>query len=72
MSSAWMTVAAVAESEGVSARTVLRWIEHGELRARRQPGGRVRVHVDWYAEMIERGSEPRRILASVGDEEGVK
>jgi excisionase family DNA binding protein len=59
--SAWLTVAQVAEEEQVSARTVLRWIEAGHLRARRQPGGRLRVHRDWYAEMT--GDE--RILAAV-------
>jgi excisionase family DNA binding protein len=49
----WLTVADVAESEGVSPRTVLRWIEQGHLRARRQPGGRLRIHSDWYEDMIE-------------------
>jgi excisionase family DNA binding protein len=68
MSSLWMTVAAVAESEGVSARTVLRWIEQGHLRARRQPGGRLRIHADWYSAMVEQGESLGRILAAVGDE----
>jgi excisionase family DNA binding protein len=63
--SAWLTIAQVAEEEQVSPRTVLRWIEQGHLSARRQPGGRLRVHVDWYAEMTETG----RMLAAVGDEE---
>ena len=67
---AGMTVAQVAESEGVSARTVLRWIERGHLRARRQPGRRLRIHRDWYAEMVEQGELGGRILAAVGDEGG--
>jgi excisionase family DNA binding protein len=70
MSRVWMTVAAVAEEEGVSARTILRWIEHGHLEARRQPGGRLRIHADSYREMVERGREAGRILAAVGDEGG--
>ncbi len=48
----WLTVAWVAESEGTSARTILRWIQAGKLRARRQPGGRLRIHRDWYADMV--------------------
>jgi len=65
MVTAWLTVGQVAEEEQVSPRTVLRWIEHGHLRARRQPGGRLRIHRDWYAEMTGTG----RMLAAVGDEE---
>lgn len=64
--SAWLTVAQVAEEEQVSPRTVLRWIEAGHLQARRQPGGRLRIHVDWYAEM----TGTSRMLAGVGDEGG--
>jgi len=45
----------------------LRWIEQGHLQARRQPGGRLRIHRDWYAEMI---AGTGRMLASVGDEGG--
>ncbi len=54
--SAWLTVAQIAEEEQVSARTVLRWIEAGHLRARRQPGGRLRISVEAYREMVERGA----------------
>lgn len=64
----WLTVAEVAQQEGVSARTILRWIEQGHLQARRQPGGRLRIHVDWYAEMT--GAGVGRMLAVVGDEGG--
>lgn len=66
MVSAWLTVAQVAESEQVSPRTVLRWIDQGHLRARRQPGGRLRIHADWYRQMTGDG----RMLAGVGDEGG--
>jgi len=65
--STWLTVGQVAEAEQVSPRTVLRWIEAGHLRARRQPGGRLRVAEEWYRELVERGSQPRRILAVVDD-----
>jgi excisionase family DNA binding protein len=65
--SVWLTVAQVAEQESVSARTILRWIETGHLRARRQPGGRLRVHADWYREMVEQGDAVGRMLAAVGD-----
>lgn len=58
----WLSVAGVAESEGVSPRTVLRWIAHGHLESRRQPGGRLRIHLDWYRAMIEQGRDHRRIL----------
>ena len=41
--SAYLTAAAVAETLGVSNRTVLRWIDRGDLAAVRLPGGRLRV-----------------------------
>jgi excisionase family DNA binding protein len=41
--SAYLTVAEVADELGCSARTVLRWIERGDLGAVRLPGGRLRV-----------------------------
>ena len=53
-------------------RTILRWIEQDRLRARRQPGGRLRIHRDWYDEMIALGDTREsagRILASVTEEE---
>jgi excisionase family DNA binding protein len=64
----WLAVGQVAEEEQVSPRTVLRWIERGHLRARRQPGGRLRIAVEWYRDMIDGGS--RRMLALVDDEGG--
>jgi excisionase family DNA binding protein len=51
--SAWLTVAQVAEEEQVSPRTVLRWIERGQLQARRQPGGRLRIHESWYRALTD-------------------
>jgi excisionase family DNA binding protein len=62
LSGPWLTVAGVAESEGVSPRTVLRWIAQGHLQSRRQPGGRLRIHLDWYRAMIEHGRDDQRIL----------
>jgi excisionase family DNA binding protein len=41
--SVYLTAADVAETLGVSTRTVLRWIGAGELSAVRLPGGRLRV-----------------------------
>lgn len=41
--SAYLTAADVADMVGVSTRTVLRWIERGDLPAVRLPGGRLRV-----------------------------
>src|SRR3954451_25056956 len=57
--SPWLTVAQVAELEACSARTVLRRIEKGALRAREQPGGRKRIHRDWYDEMTLAGASHR-------------
>jgi excisionase family DNA binding protein len=41
--SAYLTCAQVADELGVSTRTVLRWVDRGELEAVRLPGGRLRV-----------------------------
>jgi excisionase family DNA binding protein len=41
--SGFLTCAQVAEELGCSARTILRWIEAGEIEAIRLPGGRLRV-----------------------------
>lgn len=41
--SAWYTVADLADELRVSPRTVLRWVECGELEALRLPGGRLRI-----------------------------
>jgi len=70
LSRPWLTVAEVAEAEGVSPRTVLRWIEHGHLRSRRQPGGRLRIHRTCYQAMIEHGTAPQRMLGLRDDEGG--
>ena len=40
----WMTLAEVAEELSVSVRTVMRWVQRGELPAIELPGGRKRVH----------------------------
>jgi excisionase family DNA binding protein len=40
----WLTLADVAEELSVSTRTVMRWVERGELPAVVLPGGRKRVH----------------------------
>jgi excisionase family DNA binding protein len=41
--SSYLRVAVVAETLDVSPRTVLRWVERGELEAVRLPGGRLRI-----------------------------
>ena len=41
--SSYLTCAQVAEEVGVSTRTILRWIEAGDLPAIRLPGGRLRI-----------------------------
>jgi excisionase family DNA binding protein len=69
--SAYLTVAAVAELVGVSPRTVLRWVERGDLAAVRLPGGRLRIsRRDLDAALDGWATAPGRILASVGDEGG--
>lgn len=39
----YLTCAQVAEELGCSTRTILRWVERGDLQAVRLPGGRLRV-----------------------------
>lgn len=70
--SAWLTVAQVADDSGFSARTVLRWIDRGDLRAVRFPGGRLRIRQSDYAAMQTAGetTAPKRMLATVDDDEG--
>ncbi len=68
--SGYRTVASVAEDLEVSPRTVLRWVERGDLPAVRLPGGRLRIGEADLAAALERWqTAPGRILASVGDEE---
>ena len=70
MSGGWRTVASVADEFEVSPRTVLRWMERGDLAAVRLPGGRLRVE---QAELARRvavwSTTAERRLAEVGDEE---
>lgn len=51
--SAFLTVAQVAEEVGVSARTVLRWLDAGELPCLRLPGGGIRIPQVAYVEWLE-------------------
>ncbi len=44
----WQTVGAVADDLGVSTRTVLRWIDRGEIEALRLPSGRLRISENAY------------------------
>ncbi|MDX6594202.1 MAG: Helix-turn-helix domain [Gaiellales bacterium] len=48
-----MTVAAVADELDVSARTVLRWIQNGDLEAVKLPGGRLRVSSAVFAKSVQ-------------------
>jgi len=71
MSGAYLTVAAVADQAGFSPRTVLRWVERGDLEAVRFPGGRLRIsEAAWNAFLAERTTTGgARMLVPV-DEEG--
>jgi excisionase family DNA binding protein len=51
--SAFLRVADVAEEVGVSARTVLRWLDAGELPCLRLPGGAIRIPHDAYLAWLE-------------------
>jgi excisionase family DNA binding protein len=63
------TVAAIAEEAGFSARTVLRWVEAGELEAVRFPGGRLRIPQSaWIAFLAEHATtNGARTLAGVDE-----
>jgi excisionase family DNA binding protein len=50
----WLRVATVAEELDVSMRTVLRWIDTGELKAIRLPGGQLRVAQRDLDQVLER------------------
>ena len=73
MSGGYLTVAAVAEEAGFSPRTVLRWVEAGDLEAVRFPGGRLRIpQTAWMAFLAERSTDDRpavRSLPSTGRRE---
>lgn len=75
MSGAYLTVAAIADEAGFSPRTVLRWVERGDLEAVRFPGGRLRIsQTAWMAFLAERTTTgERHTLATIeeADEEGV-
>jgi excisionase family DNA binding protein len=59
VSAAFLTVAQVADEVGFSPRTVLRWVERGELEAVRFPGGRLRIAESaWIAFLDERSTRP--------------
>jgi excisionase family DNA binding protein len=62
----FLTVAQVAEMLEVSPRTVLRWVERGDLPAVRLPGGRLRVSARDLEAALERWQTmPRkRMLAA--------
>jgi excisionase family DNA binding protein len=67
--SGYLTVAAVAEEAGFSPRTILRWVERGELEAVRFPGGRLRISQSaWMAFVAERTTtNGARTLVGVDD-----
>jgi excisionase family DNA binding protein len=55
----FLTVAAVAEDAGFSPRTVLRWVQRGDLEAVRFPGGRLRISQNaWMVFLAERSTMP--------------
>jgi excisionase family DNA binding protein len=66
--SGWLTVAVVAGELEVSPRTVLRWIERGDLVAVKLPGGRLRIAAEELAGRLEAWSTPpadERMLAPI-------
>ncbi|MFL6040086.1 MAG: helix-turn-helix domain-containing protein, partial [Gaiellales bacterium] len=68
----WLTAAAVAEQLGVSPRTILRYIDAGELAAVRLPGGRLRIaqqEVDQRLVKWSTASSAGRMLAAAGANE---
>jgi len=69
MSGAYLTVAAIAHEAGFSPRTVLRWVERGDLEAVRFPGGRLRIsQTAWKAFLAEHSTTSgARTLASVDE-----
>jgi excisionase family DNA binding protein len=69
----WLTVAAVADELDVSPRTVLRWVERGDLAAVKLPGGRLRIASTELAGRLEAWSTvraDRRMLAPAATEGG--
>jgi excisionase family DNA binding protein len=68
--SGYLTVAAVAEEAGFSTRTVLRWVEAGDLEAVRFPGGRLRIpQTAWLAFLAEH-TTTNGLRTLVGVDEG--
>jgi excisionase family DNA binding protein len=49
----WLTLADVAEELAVSTRTVMRWVERGELPAVVLPGGRKRIRRDVFDQWLD-------------------
>jgi excisionase family DNA binding protein len=67
----WMTIAALAEELCVSPRTLLRWIERGDVPAVRLPGGLIRTaRCELDAALTRWATQPRRMLAAFGGEGG--
>ena len=67
--SGYLRVADVADDLGVSPRTVLRWIERGEIEALRLPGGGLRISQTAYSawQASRTTSTGDRILAAVDE-----
>lgn len=67
----WLRIADVSDELGLSARTVLRWVDRGHLTAIRLPGGQLRIARCELDRALERWvTTPRRILTAVDDEGG--
>ncbi len=60
----YFTTGAVARHCGVSKVTVLRWIEKGDLKAFKLPGGQNRIHRDDFLAFADRYAIPVRQLRS--------
>jgi excisionase family DNA binding protein len=70
VSGAYLTCAEVADTLGVSTRTVLRWVERGELEALRLPGGRLRIPQSAYSAWVAKRMTTAngRIIATASEE----
>jgi excisionase family DNA binding protein len=68
--SAFLRVCDVAEELDVSTRTVLRWIDAGELEALRLPGGRLRIaESELHNALRSWSTSRRRMLVGVDEEQ---
>ena len=64
MSTGYLRISAIAEELDVSPRTVLRWVERGDLQAVRLPGGRLRISQTAFDAFVGAGLTARPVVSS--------